>query len=71
LGKLYLNGLPLKAARTISHDTINCRNGEVVFDVSSDLRPGANLIAFEVTGTDGEFDLDVYELRLASGTSGR
>jgi hypothetical protein len=29
------------------------------------------LIAFEVTGTDGSFDLDLYELRLASRTEGQ
>jgi hypothetical protein len=71
LGRLHLNGRPLKAARTISHDTINSRNVEVLLDVTSDLRAGSNLVAFEVTGTDGEFDLDLYELRLALGTGGR
>jgi 4-amino-4-deoxy-L-arabinose transferase-like glycosyltransferase len=71
LGRLYLNGQPLKAARTISHDSINSRNVEVLWDVTSDLRAGSNLIAFEVTGTNGEFDLDLYELRLAPGIGGR
>jgi hypothetical protein len=70
LGRLYLNGQPLRAARTISHDTINSRNVEVLIDVTSDLRAGSNLVAFEVTGMNGEFDLDLYELRLAISTGG-
>ena len=69
LGGLYLNG-PLKAARAISHDSINSRNVEVLIDVTSGLRAGSNLIAFEVTGMNGEFDLDLYELRLAIRTGG-
>jgi hypothetical protein len=71
LGRLHLNGQPLKAAHTISHDTINSRNVEVLLDVPSDLHAGSNLIAFEVTRTNGEFDLDLYELRLALGTGRR
>jgi 4-amino-4-deoxy-L-arabinose transferase-like glycosyltransferase len=71
LGELYLNGQPLKAARTVSYDSVTSRNVEVLVDVTSDLRAGSNLIAFEVTGLNGEFDLDLYELRLALGTGGR
>jgi hypothetical protein len=71
LGGLYLNGQPLKVARTVSYDSVNSRNVEVLVDVTSDLRAGSNLIAFEVTGMNGEFDLDLYELRLALGTDGK
>jgi hypothetical protein len=67
---LYLNGQLLKTTRTISHDTMNSRNIEVLIDVTSELRAGSNLIAFEITGMDGKFDLDLYELRLAIGTEG-
>jgi hypothetical protein len=70
VGGIYLNGEPLKVTRTISHDTANSRNTEVLIDVTPKLRAGSNLIAFEVTGTDGSFDLDLYELRLAIGTEG-
>ena len=66
VGGLYLNGQLLKTTRTISYDTANSRNVEVLIDVTSDLRAGSNLIAFEVTGMDGEFDLDLHELRLAT-----
>jgi 4-amino-4-deoxy-L-arabinose transferase-like glycosyltransferase len=67
VGELYLNGQLLKTTRTISYDNANSRNVEVLVDVTSDLRAGSNLIAFEVTGMNGEFDLDLYELRLATG----
>src|SRR5262245_21087718 len=50
LGEFYLNGQPLKAARTVSYDAVNSRNVEVLVDVTSDLRAGSNLIASEVTG---------------------
>ena len=70
VGGIYLNGEPLKVTRTISHDTANSRNIEVLIDPTPHLRTGSNLIAFEVTGTDGSFDLDLYELRLAIRTEG-
>jgi hypothetical protein len=70
VGGIYLNGEPLKVTRTISHDTANSRNIEVLIDPTPHLRAGSNLIAFEVTGTDGSFDLDLYELRLAIRTEG-
>ena len=38
---------------------------EVLFDLTAGLGPGANLIAFEVIGPDGDFDVDVYELGAA------
>jgi hypothetical protein len=70
VGGIYLNGKPLKVTRTISHDTANSRNIEVLIDVTSDLRAGSNLIAFEVTGMNGEFDLDLYELRFVLRAEG-
>jgi hypothetical protein len=71
VGELYLNGQPLKTTRTVSYDSANSRNVEVLIDVTSDLHVGSNLIAFEVTGMDGEFDLDLHELRLAIRTEGQ
>ena len=68
LGGLYLNGQLLRTTRTISYDSANSRNVEVLIDATSDLRAGSNFIAFEVTGMNGEFDLDLYELRLAVRT---
>jgi hypothetical protein len=67
---LYLNGQLLQTTRTISYNSANSRNVELLIDVTSDLRAGSNLIAFEVTGMDGEFDLDLYELRLPIRTGG-
>ena len=68
--ELYLNGRPLKVTRTVSHASVSSRNIEVLIDVTPALRTGSNLIAFEVTGMNGEFDLDLYELRLAIRTGG-
>jgi len=61
----YVNGRPVKAARTVAHDSLESRNVEVLMDVTSNLRTGSNSIAFEVSGLDGEFDLDLYEFQLA------
>jgi 4-amino-4-deoxy-L-arabinose transferase-like glycosyltransferase len=67
---LYLNGQPLKLVRTHSYDTFTSRNIEVIVDVTSDLRLGSNLVAFQITGPNELFDLDVYELPLASDGAG-
>jgi hypothetical protein len=68
---LYLNGQPLSPVRTVSHHSINCRNIEVIVDVTTALRAGSNLVAFEIAGANGEFDLDLYELRLAMRAEAR
>jgi hypothetical protein len=65
LGRVSLNGVPLRATSTVSHNTSNFRNFEVLLDLTAELRPGPNVIAFEVVGLDGLFDLDVYEVRAA------
>ena len=67
---LYLNGRPVELVRTISYDTFTSRNIEVMVDVTSDLRLGSNLVAFQITGPNELFDLDVYELPLASDGAG-
>jgi hypothetical protein len=63
---LYLNGRPLELVRTVAYDTFTAHNIEVSADVTSALRVGTNLVAFQITGQTEHFDLDVYELRLAS-----
>jgi hypothetical protein len=68
---LTLNGQLISPLRTVAHDSINCRNIEVTVDVTTVLRAGANLVAFEITGANGEFDLDLYELRLAMHAEAR
>jgi hypothetical protein len=62
---LHLNGQPIELARTVWSNTIHSRNFEVQAEITSMLHRGANLIAFEITGMSGAFDLDVYERRLA------
>lgn len=62
---LYVNGQPIEAARTISYNTVETRNIEIIADVTSALRPGSNLVAFQITGLNKEFDVDLYELRPA------
>jgi hypothetical protein len=63
---LYINGQPLDWVHTIAYDTFTSRNIEVMVDMTSALQPGPNLIAFQITGPNGVFDLDVYELQRAS-----
>ncbi len=70
VGPLYANGQPLETTRTVSYDSVISRNIEMIVEVTRALRPGANLVAFEITGPNEEFDLDVYELRLATRTVG-
>jgi hypothetical protein len=66
-----MNGEPIEPARTVRLDPFYSHNIEVQAEITSGLRPGANLIAFEITGTSGSFDLDVYERRLAPQLPGR
>jgi hypothetical protein len=68
---LHLNGWPIVPARTVWSNTIHSRNFEVQAEITSALRLGANLIAFEIRGTSGWFDLDVYERWLAPQSTGR
>jgi hypothetical protein len=68
---LHLNGQPLGLARTVRSDPFYSHNFEVQVEITSGLRLGPNLIAFEITGTSGSFDLDVYERRLAPQPMGR
>lgn len=68
---LHLNGQPIEPARTVRFDPFYSHNFEVQAEITSALRLGANLIAFEITGTSGSFDLDVYERRLAPQPPGR
>jgi hypothetical protein len=58
---LHVNGQPIVPSRTASYDNFSWHNFEVQGEVTSAIHPGANLIAFEITGTSGSFDLDVYE----------
>jgi hypothetical protein len=62
---LHLNGEPIEPTRPIRFDPFYAHNFEVQAEITSALRLGANLIAFEITGTSGSFDLDVYERQLA------
>jgi 4-amino-4-deoxy-L-arabinose transferase-like glycosyltransferase len=62
---LYLNGQALQPSQNTPYDTVNSRNTEVLVDVTSALQAGPNLLAFEITGMNDEFDLDVYELWVA------
>jgi hypothetical protein len=62
IGAFYVNGQLLRPVRTIAHNSFNSRNIEVVVDVTTALRSGSNLLAFEITGINEEFDLDLYEL---------
>jgi hypothetical protein len=62
---LHLNGQPIERARTVWSNLSNARNFEGEAEITSALRLGANLIAFEIRGMSGSFDLDVYERRLA------
>jgi hypothetical protein len=68
---LHLNGQPIKLVHTVWSDPFYSRNFEVQAEITPVLRLGANLIAFEITGTSGSFDLDVYERRLAPQLPGR
>jgi hypothetical protein len=61
---LHLNGQLIEPTRT-AWSNFYSHNFEVQAEITSALRLGANLIAFEVTGTSGSFDLDVYERRFA------
>jgi 4-amino-4-deoxy-L-arabinose transferase-like glycosyltransferase len=67
---LHLNGQPLESTRT-SWGNYYSHNFEVQAEITSALRPGANLIAFEIAGTGGSFDLDVYERQLAPRATGK
>jgi 4-amino-4-deoxy-L-arabinose transferase-like glycosyltransferase len=68
---LHLNGQPMELACTAWSNTIHSRNFEVQAEITSALHRGANLIAFEITGMSGSFDLDVYERQLAPQPTGR
>jgi hypothetical protein len=54
---------------SVSHDSPNFRYVEVLFDLAVALRAGPNLVAFEVIGAAGDFDVDVYELGAADRTA--
>jgi hypothetical protein len=71
VGALHLNGEPIELAHTVWSNVSNGRNFEVMVEITSALHPGANLIAFEITGASGTFDLDVYERQLAPQPTGR
>lgn len=66
LAALYVNDRPIEAIRTVSYNSVISHNIDVIADCASALRPGLNLVAFEISGPDDEFDLDLYELRLTS-----
>jgi hypothetical protein len=68
---LHLNGQPIELAHTVLSNIYNACNFEVQAEITSALRLGANLITFEIMGTSGSFDLDVYERRLAPRPTGR
>ena len=61
LERMYLDGLPLAAA-TFSHNSSNFRN---LTSSSTSWRPSArrDTIAFEAVRVNGDFDVDVFELR--------
>jgi hypothetical protein len=65
---MYLNAQPLEPRRIHMYRTILARSTEVVFETGRLLKPGQNLVAFEVSGTFPVFNLDVYEARLEGGT---
>jgi 4-amino-4-deoxy-L-arabinose transferase-like glycosyltransferase len=65
---LYLDGQPLEPVRAIRYDTFTAHNIEFAAHVTAVLRPSSNLVAFQITGPNESFDLDVYELRPARGT---
>ena len=64
VGAFYLNGQRLEVHRIATYNTVNFRNLEVAVDLTSGMKTGSNLVAFEVSGGNDEFDLDVYELCL-------
>lgn len=67
---LHVNGRPIGAARTVSYNSVISRNIEVMAEITPALRLGSNLITFMITGLSDEFDLDLYELRLATRRTG-
>ena len=58
---LHVNGQPIELAHTVGSNAFNSRNFEVQTEITSALHPGSNLIAFEIKGKGGAFNLDVYE----------
>jgi len=44
------------------YNAVLARSYEAVFNVTEALKPGPNLIAFRISGSSPDFDLDVYEL---------
>jgi len=71
LTAMYVNAQPLEPLRSRSYRTILARSTEVVFEVGRFLKPGLNLVAFEVVGSFHGFDLDVYEMRWREGAPWR
>jgi hypothetical protein len=67
---LHLNGQLMEPTRT-DWSNFYSHNFELQAEITSALRLGANLIAFEIRGTSGSFDLDVYEQRLVPQFTGR
>jgi Dolichyl-phosphate-mannose-protein mannosyltransferase len=65
IGALHLNGQPIELARTVWSNAFNSRNFEVQAEITSALHQGSNLIAFEIKGEGGSFNLDVYEWQVA------
>jgi hypothetical protein len=65
VGALHVNGQPIERARTVWSNAFNSRNFEVQAEITSALRQGSNLIAFEIKGEGGSFNLDVYEWQVA------
>jgi hypothetical protein len=63
VGALHVNGQRLEPAWTRSYLTPLARATEAAFRVDRALTAGANVLAFEVSGTFPAFDLDVYEVR--------
>jgi hypothetical protein len=61
VGALHVNGQPIEPARTVWSNAFNARNFEVQAEITSALHQGSNLIAFEIKGEGGSFNLDVYE----------
>lgn len=59
----YLNGEKLDVSRSLSHSTFTTYSKDVIFDLSGGIRPGRNVVAFQISGRSPQFDLDVYEIR--------
>jgi hypothetical protein len=68
---LHLNGRSITWVRAEWSSVPNALSFEAEAEITPAVDHGANLITFEVMGTSGLFDLDIYDLRLRSQSKRR